>query len=43
MPIIKLSNLKYEQKDASDYASRHVTIAISGFLSQNAEQKDDWG
>ena len=43
VPIVKLANLRYGQKDAFNSASRHVTIAVSGFLSENAEHKDDWG
>jgi len=43
VPIVKLANLRYGLKDAFNSASRHVTIAVSGFLSENAEHKDDWG
>jgi hypothetical protein len=42
MPMLQLENLRVNDSNLEKKASRHVTIAISGFLSQNSQLKEGW-
>ena len=42
LPVLQLENLRENDKGLDEKSSRHVTIAISGFLSQNSELKEGW-
>lgn len=42
LPLLQLENQRYNDEHVKTKASRHVTIALSGFLSQSDRMKEGW-
>jgi hypothetical protein len=42
LPAIELKNLRKDDKNVHQIASRHALIAIAGFLSKDVDHEDEW-